>query len=42
MRYLDDDEEGVEVYTFKDYRQHFGEDFDPADWDEDAIAFGHD
>ena len=38
----DEDDEGVEVLTQEDYRELFGEDFDPAAWEEDAIAFGQD
>ena len=39
---LEDDEEGVEVLTLEDYRQLFGEDFDPTAWEDDAFAFDQD
>ena len=38
----DEDDEGVEVLTHEEYRELFGEDFDPAAWEEDAIAFDQD
>lgn len=37
-RLLDEfDDEGVEVLSMADFRELFGEDFDPANWEEDAI-----
>ena len=42
FRFLEDDAEGVEFLTLEDYRQLFGEDFDPAAWDDDTFAFDQD